>query len=169
MLLEFNLQHEIVVNVLNNVDQNLKSDVMLKSIGEYLTATTQDRFRTSTAPDGKKWQENSLVTLWNTLEDRHFRKDGTVNKRGQKRFNSKKPLIGVGQTGGTLQDSIHYQLGNGEVFVGSNMIYAPMQHYGGKKSDFPHLWGDIPARPFLGLSLADEQEITEIVKEHILR
>ena len=85
----------------------------------------------------------------------------------QNRFNNKKPLVGFGQTGGTLRDSIHYQLGNGEVFVGSNLIYAPMMHFGGAKSQSPHLWGDIPARPFLGVSVADEAEITEIVKDHL--
>ncbi|MFB2539589.1 MULTISPECIES: phage virion morphogenesis protein [unclassified Acinetobacter] len=104
MLLEFDLQHDIVVNVLEQVQGNLQNDAMLKDIGEHLVATTQDRFRTSTAPDGSRWQENSSVTLWNTLEDRHFRRDGTVNRRGQHRFNSKKPLIGVGQNGGALQD-----------------------------------------------------------------
>lgn len=168
MLLEFNLQHDIVVNVLEQVQGNLQDDELLKEIGEHLTNTTQERFRTSTAPDGSKWQLNSSVTLWRTLGNEHFNKNGTINKKGKHRFNSKKPLIGVGQTAGTLQDSIHYQLGNGEVFVGSNLIYAPMMHYGGTKVQFPHLWGDIPARPFIGLSLADEQEIIELVKEHIL-
>lgn len=168
MLLHFDMQHNIVVDVLNKTAGNLKDDELFKEIGEHLTNTTQERFRTSTAPDGSKWQLNSSFTLWLGLEDKHFNKNGTVNKRGKHRFNSKKPLIGFGETSGTLQDSIHYQLGNGEVFVGSNLIYAPMMHYGGTKAQFPHLWGDIPARPFIGLSLADEQEIIELVKEHIL-
>ena len=33
--------------------------------------------------------------------------------------------------------------------VNSSMDYAAMQQFGGKKSMFPQLWGDIPARPFL--------------------
>lgn len=170
MILQFDIQQEIILDMLGNMHNALDDDTkMFKSIGEYLVATTQDRFRTSTAPDGRKWQENSMVTLLNSLKDYHFRKDGTVNKRGQHRLNTKKPLVSAGQAGGTLQDSIHYQLGNGEVFVGSNIVYAPMMHFGGKKSKYAHLWGDIPARPFLGLSLADEQEIAEIVKKHILR
>ncbi|WP_248594777.1 hypothetical protein [Candidatus Accumulibacter contiguus] len=28
------------------------------------------------------------------------------------------------------------------------MNYAAMQQFGGTKARFPHLWGDIPARPF---------------------
>ncbi len=33
--------------------------------------------------------------------------------------------------------------------VGSNKPYAAMMHFGGTKARFPHLWGDIPARPYL--------------------
>lgn len=167
MLLHFTLHTN---NTLPNIIDTLGGggqQALLKDIGEHLTNTTQDRFRTSTAPDGSRWQANSSVTLWRGLGDAHFNKNGTVNKRGKNRFNSKKPLVGFGQTGGTLRDSIHYQLGNGEVFVGSNLIYAPMMHFGGTKSEFLHLWGDIPARPFLGVSVADEAEITEIIKDHL--
>lgn len=32
---------------------------------------------------------------------------------------------------------------------------------------FPNLWGDIPARPFLGLSPSDEQGILDIVEEFL--
>ncbi|MFK3602796.1 hypothetical protein [Pseudomonas sp. AP19] len=32
--------------------------------------------------------------------------------------------------------------------VGSDKPYAAMMQFGGG-ADFPHLWGDIPARPFL--------------------
>jgi phage gpG-like protein len=28
------------------------------------------------------------------------------------------------------------------------MPYAAMQNFGGTKAEFPHLWGDIPARAF---------------------
>jgi phage gpG-like protein len=38
------------------------------------------------------------------------------------------------------------------LLVGSTMKYAAMQQFGGKKSQFPHLWGDIPARPFLPIT-----------------
>lgn len=32
---------------------------------------------------------------------------------------------------------------------------------------FPHLWGNIPARPFLGLSEQDEVYISDIISEHV--
>lgn len=34
------------------------------------------------------------------------------------------------------------------------MKYAAIQQFGGTKAQFPHLWGDIPARPFLPITPA---------------
>jgi len=42
-----------------------------------------------------------------------------------------------------------------------------MQQFGGTKSEFPWLWGDIPARPYLGISDADEIEVLEIINEYL--
>jgi phage gpG-like protein len=43
-----------------------------------------------------------------------------------------------------------------------------MQQFGGTKARFPNLWGNIPARPFLGVSAADKDEILEILREALL-
>jgi phage gpG-like protein len=43
-----------------------------------------------------------------------------------------------------------------------------MQQFGGTKNEFPFLWGDIPARPFLGISNDDEKAILSIIEDHIL-
>lgn len=54
------------------------------------------------------------------------------------------------------------------------MQYAAMQQFGGKKSEFPHLWGDIPARPFLpvdqagNLSPTAEAKVVDIIQEYLL-
>ena len=48
------------------------------------------------------------------------------------------------------------------------MAYAAMQQFGGTKSQFPHLWGDIPARPFLGISTADKQNIRDIIGSYLV-
>jgi len=45
------------------------------------------------------------------------------------------------------------------------MEYAAMQQFGGKKSEFAHLWADIPARPFIGLSPADLAGIEELTDD----
>tara|TARA_R110002020_G_scaffold370765_1_gene582400 strand:+ start:241 stop:678 length:438 start_codon:yes stop_codon:yes gene_type:complete len=46
---------------------------------------------------------------------------------------------------------------------GTNVVYARMMHYGGKKALFPHLWGDIPARPFLGMNEDDRASVLNII------
>lgn len=60
-----------------------------------------------------------------------------------------------------LRDSIVWQLeGAGELAVGTNVIYAATHQFGR---------GEIPARPFLGLSAADRDEIVEILRAHVAR
>lgn len=118
----------------------------LREIGQELVSRTKKRFETTTGPDGQKWAENQPSTL--------SRKKGS------------RPL--TGETG-ELMDSINYQLfGNDELRVGSPMEYAAMQQFGGAKSEFPNLWGDILPRPFLGISPDDETAILAIIEGHLL-
>lgn len=49
--------------------------------------------------------------------------------------------------------------------VGSNKPYAAMMHFGGSKASFPHLWGDIPARPYLPM---DENGVLQPEAEEAL-
>ncbi len=65
-------------------------------------------------------------------------------------------------------DQINYQLtGNDTLDVGSPTVYAAMQQFGGKKSEFPQLWDDIPARLFLGISAGDEQSILDTFNAYL--
>lgn len=50
---------------------------------------------------------------------------------------------------GGLAASITTHADTSSALVGSNKPYAAMMHFGGTKEDFPNLWGDIPARPYL--------------------
>jgi phage virion morphogenesis protein len=120
-------------------------DPVLREIGEILVESTKDRFSSLTGPDGDRWAANSPVTLQ--------RKSGS------------RPL--TGETG-LLQDLIHYQIIDGDtLMVGSPLEYAAMQQFGGEKSEFPHLWGDIPARPFLGISESDQDVIVDTIRRHL--
>ncbi|WP_026601642.1 phage virion morphogenesis protein [Methylomonas sp. 11b] len=113
-------------------------------IGEELTESTKDRFVKGVGPDGQRWQDNSAVT---------------IEQKGRN-----KPLVGES---GKLMDETNYQLfGNDAVFIGSPMEYAAMQHFGGTKSEFPWLWGDIVARPIYGISDSDEAMILAILDNH---
>lgn len=135
---------------------------LLKNMGEQVLNSTQERFESSTDPDGNRWVSNSPVTFARLLGSRHTNKSGKINARGVSRVMSKKPLI----LSHTLQGSIRYQLNGQSVMVGTNLVYAKMMHFGGAKSAFPHLWGDIPARPFLGISASDKQVLERMVVDY---
>ncbi len=64
---------------------------------------------------------------------------------------------------GRLMASLTYIATPDGVTWGTNVVYARMMHYGGAKAMFPHLWGDIPARPFLGMNANDNASITNII------
>lgn len=139
----------------------------LAEIGEDLVESIKGRFATAKAPDGTPWAPNSQVTLdaYLGLFKGSHKKDGSLSKKGQARAASKKP--GTGETK-ALQSTINYQLeGQHTVSVGSPMVYAAMFNFGGTRDAFPHLWGDIPAREFLGFSDADRANIVDIVQSYL--
>jgi phage virion morphogenesis protein len=60
---------------------------------------------------------------------------------------------------GDLWRSITYEAEPERIIIGSNMVYAPIHQFGAKKGEFgttkhgrPIPFGDIPARPFLGIN-----------------
>lgn len=143
-----------------------------KQIGEYLVFSTKRRFQTSTGPDGTPWKENSEVSMLRYLSKTKgsFKKNGSLSKRGQSRAGNKKPLIGETRS---LSTTIHYNVRTGRVEVGTPMIYGGVQQFGAKQGAFgknkrgtPIPWGDIPARPYLGLSAADRTELLAIINDH---
>jgi phage virion morphogenesis protein len=140
-----------------NRGQNLHP--LLDGIGHDLAESATQRFASTTAPDGQAWAPNSQVTL-----DRYSArfKDEKAERRAHKR---------PGTDEGTLSKTINWQVrGADTVGIGSPMVYANTFHYGARKGEFGKgaPWGDIPARPFLGLSRADETNIAELIRAHML-
>ena len=124
----------------------------MRDIGEHLLNTTRERFVDQKAPDGKLWATLSPVT------------------RERKRRNKDKILT----LEGYLRGNLAYRAGPDQVEVGSPSIYAGTHQFGAKKGAFgktargaPIPWGDIPARPFLGLSDDDQDEIGRIVARYL--
>ncbi|NOT66397.1 MAG: phage virion morphogenesis protein [Methylotenera sp.] len=123
----------------------------LLSIGEDLVKSTKNRFNESRGPDGKAWAPNSPLTL--------------IRKRGTK------PLI----DNGILRDQISYAEEGNTLTIFSTLEYAATQQFGAKKGAFgrtkrnaPIPWGDIPSRPFLGISFGDEQMIEETISDYLI-
>lgn len=139
----------------------------LKAIGENLAQSTKERFQTSTGPDGEQWAANSEATLDAYLRkfEGVFKQSGDLSKRGEKVASSKKPLIGETKS---LSTGIYWDMvGESAVEVGSPQEYAAMQQFGGTHAEFPNLWGDIPARPFLGISTADKAMILDTLSDFL--
>lgn len=163
--------------LLNSLSQRYGNiQPQLAAIGEDIMERTKQRFATGTAPDGTPWADNTQATLANYISRRsghyaqfsnvtsqkkgsarvgekrgYFKKDGSLSKKSQTLLASKRPLIGES---GSLAQQFHVSSDANSVTVGSTMKYAAMQQFGGKKSQFPKLWGDIPARPFLPITAA---------------
>ena len=158
-----------VLDTLNRLSTRVKNlRPAFSEIGEDMVEITKRRFDTATGPDGKAWAANSPVTIDRYLGSfaKSFKKDGTLSKKGAARATNKKPL--TGKTG-TLKSTISYQASAKGVVWGSPKVYAAIQQFGGAKSEFPNLWGDIPARPYLGVSAADNTLILDILKEYFAK
>lgn len=167
---------------------------LLASIGEDLVESSKARFVTSTAPDGSRWLANARSTIERFVsEGGNFDKAGKLNARGIAKVTGKKPLIGHT---GLLASQIFYQVESGALVIGSSMPYARVQQEGAKQGEFgrvvatnlkrwrqfdekdfrryagtrkghPLPWGDIPARPFLGISEADRAGILQVIDRRL--
>lgn len=137
---------EVVLPSLRNLKESIDDiSPALEEIGEVLVESTKQRFESTTGPDGQLWKENSPVTL--------------EHKRGNR------PL--TGETG-SLMDEINKQLLDPDTLaIVSPMEYSAMQQFGGTKAEFSNLWGDIPARPFFGISGEDSEEILDTIQSHL--
>lgn len=168
---------------------------VMRAIGEDIELRAKQRFQTSTAPDGTPWAVNSDTTLRALLHGKsdiraafshlrshkegsafvgfkkgYFKKDGSLTKKSHDLLAGKKPLIGES---GNLARQISYAVTGNAVTVTANPVYAAIQQFGGKKSEFPKLWGDIPARPFMPITATgqlypDEQrDILAVINAHL--
>lgn len=171
---------EVLAALRRLLDAARDLDPALNSIGEHLVESTRRRFETGTAPDGSKWPVNSQATYEHYLylisgkygktgkrggtKKGYLLKDGRASAQSAGMLAAKRPLHGIS---GSLAQEFYHHLIPGGVEVGSPMKYAAMQQFGGTKARWPQLWGDIPARPFLGLSDDDRRTVLEILRDHL--
>lgn len=143
---------------------------LMLEIGEEIADSTMRRFATSTGPDGERWAPNTETTILRYLEGSggvYGKKDGRLTRKGAGVVMGKKPLIGETRN---LSSTIDYQLdGDLSVMVGTPAIYGAVQQFGAERGSLGggSPWGDIPARPFLGLSDEDEQTILDLVASYL--
>lgn len=125
---------------------------VLLDIGEALVNSTRDRFRAERGPDG---------TPWAALSPRYLQ--------------TKAPNPGkILQRRGDLARQIFPQVEGSTLLVGTDRIYGATHQFGALQGRFgktrrgtPIPWGTIPARPFLGVSTDDADEIVAILRDHL--
>lgn len=121
---------------------------VMQQLGDYFVTSTKQRFNEGKSPEGVTWPAKSPFTL------ARYRKEG---------YRSRQPLIRTKN----LFEQIAHEATNAEVAWGSNLDYAAMMNYGGTKAQWPHLWGNVPARKFLGVSRDDEVRALDILQSYI--
>ena len=136
---------------------------VMQEIGEVLAESTQQRFSTSTAPDGSRWPalaESTVLARLAKIGGAYSKKTGKLTKKGSLAKSGMKPLVATG----ILQDTIRYQIisGGAGVEIGTNR-FAGEWEAGAAVHQFGSRNGKIPARPFLGLSASDEAEVLDII------
>ena len=142
---------------------------VMQDIGEEMVVSTRERFTAGTSPDGIAWAPKSATTM-----AAYERRGDSIDTR---------PLFGPSRR---LSSEIAWQAGPTGVEWGSNLIYAAVMQFGAEQgafgaqmgrtrpSDkrsgsqdyfFPIPWGDIPARPFLGVSDEDRNSMVSALED----
>lgn len=114
------------------------TQALMKSVGDALVSGTLKRFQDEEEPTGKKWAKSK----------RAAKKDGQT----------------LTDTA-LLRRSIDYAATSDKVMVGSNLPYARIHQLGGKTGKGHKV--DMPARPYLGVSEEDMDEVRETVADFL--
>lgn len=130
---------------------------MFQGILQHMIVATRERFQKGVSPAGVPWAP---------------KRPATIERYKQLGYSSAaKPLIGPSRRLGREIQGIVSRDG---AVIGSALIYSGVMQEGAGRGAFgktrrgaPIPWGRIPARPWLGLSEADEAAIVEIADELI--
>ncbi|MBQ6664922.1 MAG: phage virion morphogenesis protein [Synergistaceae bacterium] len=145
------MQINIHVDGINKLRQklNLTADKLQSMrtfwelVGMYIQRqTTRERFGKEQSPDGTKWKKLASSTIKHRMK-RH--KNGNMK---------------ILQDTGALRQSIAFEAGDNSVKVGSKLKYARTHQFGR---------GNIPARPFLGVTDSEKKHITDMFRAYIKR
>lgn len=117
------------------------------NVGEHLLNSVEDRFDTQTAPDGTAWTALAPATVANRLR-RHGNAPLTILRER-----------------GRLAGSFNYDVSPRQVSIGTPVVYAAIQHFGGEAGRNKKV--TIPPRPVLGMSPQDETIISEMAEDFL--
>ncbi|MEZ5571183.1 MAG: phage virion morphogenesis protein [Halioglobus sp.] len=115
---------------------------LMRDIGEYLLPAHKDRIAQGITPDGVAFEPLSP--------------DYVSSERKRKSRGADKILI----LDDFLRGDLAYQVDGNGLQLGTNVVYGATHQFGRTK-------GNIPARPFLGFSDADIDEIEAIAQDYL--
>lgn len=152
-MLTIELEHQHLQQTLNKVEWAIGDLApLMRGIAAELASQTEQNF------------ENEGRPQWAELSD-------TTTERRSKNGTWPGQILQVSAAG--LAASITTHATDSSALVGSNKPYAAMMQFGGEQADFPHLWGDIPARPSLPMEATGalqpeaEQALLELALSHL--
>jgi len=162
-MIEIELKDDEISAALDRVARNLTDmSPLMNSIGELVEFQTEQRFEEGVSPEGVPWAPKSEAT-----RAAYERRGVAVDYR---------PLFGPNVDGEPLRKSFSRSYGPDFVEVGTNKIYSAVMQFGAKQGAFgadaaghPVPWGNIPARPYLGISEENRTQILEEIDEWLAR
>jgi phage virion morphogenesis protein len=118
---------------------------VFQDIGEMLLISHDQRFRDQVSPDGQPWEP--LSPKYQERKEKHQDTILTLNS--------------------ILSGQLSYAATNSDLFFGTNTEYGAIHQFGGSEGMRPSN-AAIPARPWLGITDEDTQEIFEILGDFLL-
>lgn len=154
-------------------------DTLAARIGERLVESTRQRFKTQTAPDGMPWTPLQPATI----RRKQYNPDKILTLHGYLRGGIHWQALddNTVQVGSTLKYAAIHQFG-GEIqmpvrqatvryrSVAGRVLFAGRKHKKVTQRQVTIAAHSItmPARPFLGISGADDQEIRQIIQDWVV-
>ena len=130
------------------INPQMKERLMGGIGADYVDFVKTEVFDKQRSPQRKKWAKLKPSTI--------NLKRWSGNTRGAE-F--------VGTWTGDLVESIKFRVVGDSVLIGSDLYYAPYFHFFVKRGESGHPWGDIPARPFLGVSERADKRILKVMNK----
>lgn len=148
--IKVNLDFQELENALERlIDAGHDMTPLTRNISEIMRDATLRAFLAEQSPAGKKWAPLTATTL--------------ARRKGKGKI--------LAPTGGAsgLMGSIQSEHDATSARVGTNRIYAGPHQFGARKRQFKGVapWGDLPARPFLGIGEEDEMEIQDAMRRYL--
>lgn len=150
---------------IDKLSEKLDGDLtpLMQAVGTVLESNTTERFTTKLSPNGEYWANllpNTVARKTNVSRDRESNLIETNNYWTNLLRNKEGILVETGD----LMRSITYYANKDSVTIGTPEPYGVYHQFGAKKRN----GGNMPARPFLGLSNKDESDIYDVINQYLL-